>query len=531
MHYNGAVAEYDSNEAGWVTEVRNLKSDRAVLSQSIYSYDAVGNPIGVVEASGDLVSWSYDEVYQLTFEERVGTGSYGLDYSYDGVGNRLTDFNGAVTTTYSYDEADQLNVVEGSSSRTTYSYDENGNTKSINAAGSYTTYSWDIENRPTKVELSDGTLNTIIYDGDGKRRRYEDAAGVRLFIWDGENILLQTTSAGATNRDYTYRPQLYGELVSQVGEVHHYDALGSTLLLTDASQNVVVSYRYRAFGEQTVVSGSSPNRFGWIGRLGYYRQPDTEDYWVRARVEEPSIGRWISRDPLPTDVSLLGIIGLLLRAEGPNFRAGDVLLGDPWYQYVRNRALAFVDPTGLVRICGCDGLDYLSLRLALAEVEKAVKKPKCKRAMKTVCGRLGNRLTDEERGPKVDCKEQGQGGCDAKTAAYYDMTTDRITMCRHSLGSSDQERARDLTHEFGHWCSDQRGRDYSPWYNFQDKEGHGEGYWLGDRCFPGLPRSFGVHPKKAKRPGRPKRRGPGGIPPGTSMGGIHGNIASHPTAI
>jgi RHS repeat-associated protein len=320
MHYNGTVAEYDYNEAGWPKEVRNLKSDRSLLSQSIYSYDAVGNRIGVVEASGDRVSWTYDEADQLTFEERVGTGSYGLAYTYDGVGNRLTDFNGAVTTTYSYDEADQLSVVDNGSSRTTYSYDENGNTELIDAAGSYTTYTWDIENRPTLVELSDGTLNTIVYDGDGKRRRYADSAGVRLFIWDEENILLQTNAAGATNRDYTYRPRPYGELVSQSGEAHHYDALGSTVLLTDASQDVVASYRYRAFGEQTVVSGSSPNRFTWLGRLGYYRQPDTDDCWVRASVLRPGLGRWLRKDP--------------------------VLAVNHW-AYALNSPLVFADPSGL----------------------------------------------------------------------------------------------------------------------------------------------------------------------------------------
>ena len=29
-----------------------------------------------------------------------------------------------------------------------------------------------------------------------KRREYEDSAGLRKFIWDGENILLQTDSGG-----------------------------------------------------------------------------------------------------------------------------------------------------------------------------------------------------------------------------------------------------------------------------------------------------------------------------------------------
>ena len=46
------------------------------------------------------------------------------------------------------------------------------------------------------MELPDATLNTMTYDGDGKRRQYEDSGGLRKFVWDGENILLQTDSGG-----------------------------------------------------------------------------------------------------------------------------------------------------------------------------------------------------------------------------------------------------------------------------------------------------------------------------------------------
>ena len=121
---------------------------------------------------------------------------------------------------------------------------------------------------------------------------------LRKFVWDGENILFQTGSDNVLDRDYTYNPRGYGELVGQSGLFHHYDALGSSMQLTDSSQGAVVSYLYRAFGEQTVLSGSSVNRFTWVGRLGYYRQPDTSDYWVRARIYRPQIGRWVRRDPL-----------------------------------------------------------------------------------------------------------------------------------------------------------------------------------------------------------------------------------------
>jgi len=190
-----------------------------------------------------------------------------------------------------------VNILHNNTGTKTFTYDANGNTAVINAAGSLTTNTWDIENRLTVVQLPAGGRTTATYDGDGKRRAYEDSVMLRNFIWDGENIVRQTDSNNVTCRSYTLRPELFGELISQDGPTfHHYDALGSTMLLTDASQNTVISYLYRAFGEQTVLSGSNPNRFTWVGRLGYYRQPDTGDYWIRARVYRPSIGRWVSRD-------------------------------------------------------------------------------------------------------------------------------------------------------------------------------------------------------------------------------------------
>ena len=87
--------------------------------------------------------------------------------------------------------------------------DANGNTEVINAAGSLTTYAWDSENRMTVVQLPGGSRRTATYDGDGKRRSYEDSVMLRKFIppharrasWDGQNILLQTDLRGTTSRD------------------------------------------------------------------------------------------------------------------------------------------------------------------------------------------------------------------------------------------------------------------------------------------------------------------------------------------
>jgi len=195
----------------------------------------------------------------------------------------------------------------------------------INAAGSLTTHTWDLEDRMTKVEVAGGAVNTMSYDGDGRRRRTEDSDGLRNVIWDQENIALETDSGNSTVAAYTHAPQGYGALVSQrrsgATSFHHFDALGSTDRLTDASQNALITYAtlrssdsslrstspYPAFGQQTVLSGSHANRMTWGGRIGYYRQADTANYpprriclrhdWLRARIYSPAANRFLSQSP------------------------------------------------------------------------------------------------------------------------------------------------------------------------------------------------------------------------------------------
>jgi RHS repeat-associated protein len=81
---------------------------------------------------------------------------------------------------------------------------------------------------------------------------------------------------------------------------YHYDGLGSTRCLTDSNGNVTDSYAYTAFGEAVDTGAANPttNPFQFVGREGYYVNPDSGDYYVRARTYAPVIARWLSEDML-----------------------------------------------------------------------------------------------------------------------------------------------------------------------------------------------------------------------------------------
>ncbi|MEZ6056973.1 MAG: hypothetical protein R3C01_09740 [Planctomycetaceae bacterium] len=92
----------------------------------------------------------------------------------------------------------------------------------------------------TKSLLPAGIINTMAYEPGGLRVRLEESTGVKQFVWDDQNYLQQTDASGATQVDYTTEPSTYGPLISHrksgATATYHYDALGSTSALTDASQ-------------------------------------------------------------------------------------------------------------------------------------------------------------------------------------------------------------------------------------------------------------------------------------------------------
>jgi YD repeat-containing protein len=54
----------------------------------------------VKESSGDRTTWTYDNAGQLEREHRSGGTAFVVTYSYDGAGNRLTQTDSGVRTTY-----------------------------------------------------------------------------------------------------------------------------------------------------------------------------------------------------------------------------------------------------------------------------------------------------------------------------------------------------------------------------------------------------------------------------------------------
>ncbi len=103
---------------------------------------------------------------------------------------------------------------------------------------------------------------------------------------------------------------------------YHFDGTGHTVALTNASKTLVNKYAYSPFGTVNKVEAIA-QPFQYVGQYGVIAAPNGL-YYMRARYYDPSVGRFLSEDPL-------------------GFEGGDVNL----MVYVGDNPVMGVDPLGL----------------------------------------------------------------------------------------------------------------------------------------------------------------------------------------
>ena len=259
-------------------------SQTLVDSTIAYTYDEVGNRKDRVDASG-LHLYTYDALDQLTganYPEGFAVGD--TTYTYDAVGNR-TRVN---STPYSPNSLNQYTQV----GPTPLTWSPNGN---LTNDGS-NTYTYDSENRLTSAIPASGSVS-FTYDPFGRRLSKTTTTGTTRFLYDGDQLIADTTSTGSITQLYLYGPGLDEPLLMTRGSQRYFylaDGLGSITALTSLSGQTVESYTYDVYGRPLQPS-TLGNRFRFTGRE---YDAETQLYYYRARYYHPTLGRFVSRDPL-----------------------------------------------------------------------------------------------------------------------------------------------------------------------------------------------------------------------------------------
>jgi RHS repeat-associated protein len=214
--------------------------------------------------------------------------------------------------------------VTVSGGTTTYAYDLNGNLKNKTSGGVTTNYDWDAEGRLLDVKQGTTTLASFVYDGSG--RRFQKIAGgvTHSYVYDGASINEERLSSGQTY-DYVQGPGIDHPVAmrDQASVVSYYlaDHLGSIVQTTNSAGTITVSRDYDPFGNP--LAGAATAGYAFTGREW---DPETSLYYYRARYYDPSVGRFLSEDPLPD----------------PGFSL---------YAYVHNNPVGSIDPSGEEEIC------------------------------------------------------------------------------------------------------------------------------------------------------------------------------------
>jgi RHS repeat-associated protein len=295
-----------------------------------YYYDDAGRLDYLVNFNGTITDYSYDNANRLTALDNKKSDNTtilaGYSFTLDANGNRtqvtqnepLTSTPNTANVSYGYNTKKNRLLTAGADS---FGYDNEGQL----ATKASTTYTFDYEHRLKSIA---GTT-TFYYDGSGKRVKAVRGGAETRYVYDaGGNLLAEANSSNVISKYFIHGLGLMA-MVTPANAVYtyHFNAVGSTIAMIDSSQAMVNKYAYDAFGN---IAGNSienvPQPFKFVGQYGVMTEQNNF-YYMRARYYDPSIGRFISEDPI-------------------GFEGGDVNL----MAYVSNNPILLIDPLGLETI-------------------------------------------------------------------------------------------------------------------------------------------------------------------------------------
>ena len=304
---NGVIANYSYDDESRMTSVSHVKLP-TVIAQFEYTFDAEGNRLTAksINIPAGSEKYSYSADYKLTnFKRGVLVGNEipspttQTQYNLDKIGNRISISNDGNTTNYTVNPVNAYTSITDSQT-VNPAYDANGNTLND---GTHS-YSYDYENK--LVSVDGGTTAAYKYDALGRRVSKILPGSTINYYYDGQRIIEERD--GSDNISATY---VYGTSIDDILSMnrngtdyfYHQNSLGSVIVLTNSSANIVERYDYDAYGKPFVSvissagnsSSASGNVFMFTGRE---YDAETGNYHYRARFTIPGWGRFAQWDPL-----------------------------------------------------------------------------------------------------------------------------------------------------------------------------------------------------------------------------------------
>ncbi len=256
-----------------------------------YNYRKDSQLSSVSYPNGMTTEYEYDEVGRLTGKQTKlsnGTVVAGYSYTLDKVGN-ITEqttqepYNDIVLSSeevsYSYNDGNRITKAGDIS----FEFDANGNTTKRGSDD----YSWDVKDRLTNNGVAD-----ITYDPLGLIASYGDITFRTNPLGMG-NVIYDSKSGA----EYIYGNGLEARVVNGVVSYYVTDMRGSVVAIVDEDGNMTHKYQYDEFGKVVQKEEADYNPFQYVGKYGVMYLNDHQ-YYMRARHYDPTIGRFLSEDPI-----------------------------------------------------------------------------------------------------------------------------------------------------------------------------------------------------------------------------------------
>ena len=257
-------------------------------------------------------------------------------FAFDDAGNmteKITKSDSSlIEETRTYNDLNQItqNQIDDGTTVTTWTFthDDNGNMTSKSDGTDTYTYVWNEDNQLESVELNSSPVVDYVYDSGSRMLQRSEGSTTTNFHWDGWDLIREEKDDGVDVEVTNYLVP-HGEVLAFERDDEwfylHGDGLSSTQLVTDDTGAQAARIVYGAWGEQLSVNDSVPGGLDvrFVGGLGVRNDSATGLVWMRHRWFDPTLNRFISRDPI-------GIEG-----------------GYNLYQYAEANPVTHIDPEGL----------------------------------------------------------------------------------------------------------------------------------------------------------------------------------------
>ncbi|GAA1982509.1 LamG-like jellyroll fold domain-containing protein [Catenulispora subtropica] len=334
--------EQDTEALSTIAARTTNNSGTVQIQADTYNRDAAGDVTSITSPTQNQC-FTYDGQAQMTRafttdsatcagpNPTYGPSPYDVTYGIDGLGNILqtTDNIASTTHIWQYNDANHVHALTNNGGDT-YGYDANGDMTSRSVDGLSSTLAWN-EQQQLKSVVQGPYTTGFVYSADGGRLIRHDTGTNQATLFLGPEELVLNGSTITAHRTYASGSASVAERTPTTLTWLLSDAQGSAQITVNSATGAVTRQFYTPYGAQR--GGNLLQSITDKGFLGHVEDYNTGLVQDGARYYDPSIGHFISPDPINTGAP-----------SGLNA-----------YNYAGDNPETASDPSGLMAVDGGEG--------------------------------------------------------------------------------------------------------------------------------------------------------------------------------